>query len=349
MTRGHETGVVGAVEPAPPTKVYTGALDGLRGYAAIIVVMVHARVSWMQGGTAIISTFFPLSGFLITRNLLREIDRTKTVDFRRFWWRRVRRLLPASAIGVGVATAASLYKGLPIRAIDTISSLTGWKNWQMIHWPNIGDPAMSVWWSLAIEEQYYLVYPSLLLVLMLVGKRRGATLALWLIAAASLLYVVWGYHTGDPQTIHEVYHGTHGRLWEILAGCLLALHGKLPDRLRVNPFWAFALIVVCQTSWLLSDVWYEDLARIVLTILGTVWLIDGVCHGRPTVTARLLGSWPLRPLGLISYEIYMLHTSVLLLLPHLGGIRLFTVTGAFLLSAAVGWLVHLIVTPLRAA
>jgi hypothetical protein len=97
--------------PAPsPVKVYTGALDGLRGYAAIIVVMVHARVSWMQGGTAIISTFFPLSGFLITRNLLREVDRTQRIDFSRFWSRRVRRLLPASAIGVAVATSASLYK-----------------------------------------------------------------------------------------------------------------------------------------------------------------------------------------------------------------------------------------------
>ncbi len=333
---------------APPLKTYTGALDGLRGYAAIIVVMVHARVSWMQGGTAIISTFFPLSGFLITRNLMREIERSRTIDFSRFWWRRVRRLLPASAIGVAVATSAEIYKDLPIRAIDTISSLTGWKNWQIIYSPNIADPAMSVWWSLAIEEQYYLVYPSLLLLLVLLARRRGATIALWLIATSSLLYVLWGYHTRNPVTIHEVYHGTHGRLWEILAGCLLALHGKLPDRLRVNPLWAFALIVICQTSWLLrDDVWFEPPLRIFLTIIGTVWLIDGVCHGPPTVTARLLGSWPFRPLGLISYEIYMLHTSVLLLLPHLGGIRLFTVTGAFLLSAAVGWLVHLIVTPLR--
>jgi peptidoglycan/LPS O-acetylase OafA/YrhL len=332
-----------------PAKVYTGALDGLRGYAAIIVVMVHARVAWMQGGTAIISTFFPLSGFLITRNLLREIDRSRTVDFSRFWSRRVRRLLPASAIGVAVATAAEAYKGLRPRAIDTISSLTGWKNWQMIYSPNIADPAMSVWWSLAIEEQYYLVYPSVLLLLMLLARRRGAIAALWLIAASSFVYVLWGYHTRNPTIIHEVYHGTHGRIWEILAGCLLALHGKLPDRLRVGPLWSFALIVVCQTSLLLHhDVWFEPPLRILLTIIGTVWLIDGVCHGAPTRTGRFLGSWPLRPLGLISYEIYMLHTSVLLLLPHLGGIRLLTVSGAFLLSVAVAWVVHLLVSPLRA-
>ena len=82
----------------------------------------------------------------------------------------------------------------------------------------------------------------MLLLLMLVGKRRGATLALWLIAGSSLLYVIWGYHTGDAQTIHEVYHSTHGRLWEILAGCLLALHGKLPSWLRVSPIWSLSLI-----------------------------------------------------------------------------------------------------------
>ena len=65
------------------------------GFAAIIVVMVHARVAWLQGGVSIISTFFPLSGFLFTRNLLREIDGSNRVDFRRFWTRRVRRLFPS--------------------------------------------------------------------------------------------------------------------------------------------------------------------------------------------------------------------------------------------------------------
>ena len=166
------------VDPAPiRNSTYTGGLDGLRGFAAIIVVMLHARVAWLQGGVSINSTFFPLSGFLITRNLLREIDGSNRVDFRRFWTRRVRRLLPASVIGVALATSAQVIRGAPPRVIEWASALTGWKNWQMIASPSYSDAALSVWWSLAIEEQYYLVYPSLLLVLVLWGGRRGTTIA----------------------------------------------------------------------------------------------------------------------------------------------------------------------------
>ena len=183
--------------------------------------------------------------------------------------------------------------------------------------------------------------PFVLLALMRFGGRRAATIGLGAIATLSLVVAfVWRAH-GTHRAI-EVYYGTHGRLWEVLVGCLLALYARqLPRWFRVPTFVSFGIIVLCQTNLLLEhDIWWAPPVRIVVTILATIWLIDGVVYSRESRTTRVLGAWPLRPLGLISYEIYMVHSTVLAMLPHLGGIRLFTVSGAFLLSVVLSYGVH---------
>jgi peptidoglycan/LPS O-acetylase OafA/YrhL len=320
----------------------SAALDGLRGFAIIAVVLYHGRVEWVGGATTIISTFFPLSGFLITRNLMREIETTSQLDFPKFWVRRMRRLMPAAVIGVAFATAVGYWRGIAPRPIEVIAALTGWKNWHFLADGRLAD-VLVVWWSLSIEEQYYLVYPFVLLALMRFGGRRAAAIGLGAVAAMSLVVVfVWRAH-GTERAI-EVYYGTHGRLWEILAGCLLALYAqRLPRWFRVPTLVSFGIIVLCQTNLLLEhDLWWAPPIRIMVTVLATVWLIDGVVFSAESRTTRVLGAWPLRPLGLISYEMYMVHATVLVMLPHLGGIRLFTVTGAFMLTVLLSYGVHLL-------
>jgi peptidoglycan/LPS O-acetylase OafA/YrhL len=319
-------------------------LDGLRGLAIIAVFLYHGRVEWMQGATTAITIFFPLSGYLITRNLLREIEGTGGLQFRVFWVRRFRRLMPAATIAVGFALIVGAWRNVRPTAMETIAALTGWKNWHFLAAGRVGD-LLIVWWSLAIEEQYYLVYPGLVLLLLKFGGRRSLTIALSAIALLSFVTLIYSIATGRAVT---VYYGTHGRLWEILSGCLLAIAGRLPTKLRMPAWVATPILIACQSSLLAhTGSKWADPVRISVTIVATLWFIDAVASRAPSRTLRVMDSWPLKPLGLISYEIYLLHWTLLVALPELRGTRLFTVGGAFGLAIVAAMVLHRITEPMR--
>lgn len=321
------------------------ALDGVRAVAVTAVFLYHARVGWAHGGYLGVSVFFALSGYLITRNLLREVSASGRLDARRFYARRARRLVPASAVAVASAALVAVVRGVPVHVLEVVSALTGWKNWQLLASPSLGD-VLVVWWSLAVEEQYYLVYPVVLLALWRFGGRRALAVGLTVAAAVSL-----GLLMGLTATGHDMqaYYGTHTRLWELLLGCLLALAGRLPRRLRLPASVALAAVLACQTDWWIGRLGdWQAPVRVLVVVIASVALVDALEHGRPGAVHRLLAARPVRWVGAISYEVYLVHTVVLLALPALGGFRPLTVAGTYSLVLVVAALLHAAVRPLRA-
>lgn len=220
------------ISPAPkrPRSRYIPALDGIRTLAVAGVVLYHLNIPWAQGGLLGVTVFFVLSGFLITRLLIIEQRATGAIDLKGFWVRRLRRLMPA-VVAVVIATAAlcTVFNHVMLTKMrpDIIPSLLFFNNWWQIlrnvsYFDALGDPSpLTHFWSLAIEEQFYLVWPLLLIVAYKLGQnnktiRRG-TLAL---AAASALAMAVLYNpTQDPS---RVYYGTDTRVFSLLLGAWLA-------------------------------------------------------------------------------------------------------------------------------
>lgn len=218
-----------------PRSRYIPALDGLRTLAVAAVVLYHLGFSWIQGGLQGVTMFFVLSGYLITKLLIVEFDGTGRIDLKDFWIRRIRRLLPA-IITVIVATIilCTLFNHVMLTKMrpDIVPSLLFFNNWWQIlrnvsYFDALGDPSpLTHFWSLAIEEQFYLFWPLLLLIPLKLGVKRPhirrATLAL---ALASALAMALLYNPAvDPS---RVYYGTDTRVFSLLLGAWLAF---VPER-----------------------------------------------------------------------------------------------------------------------
>jgi peptidoglycan/LPS O-acetylase OafA/YrhL len=212
---------------------YQPALDGLRGIAVLSVLLYHGEVSWMDGGFLGVSTFFTLSGFLITSLLLAERSRTGRIDLGAFYVRRLRRLLPAALLclaGIVVfgATVASASQLVDLRG-DVISALAYVANWRLVlsgsSYADLFTAPSPIqhFWSLAIEEQFYLVMPLVVIGLLALGKGSWRFLAgaLALLVAASIALSVLLGLTGASDD--RIYFGTDTRAAELLVGALLAV------------------------------------------------------------------------------------------------------------------------------
>jgi peptidoglycan/LPS O-acetylase OafA/YrhL/lysophospholipase L1-like esterase len=334
----------------PIALTYQPAIDGLRGLAVAGVLLFHAGFSWAVGGYLGVSTFFTLSGYLITTLLLAEHQRSGRVSLLAFWGRRFRRLMPASLLtlagivllfGPFVADADQLAE-LPG---DVLAALAYVANWRFIaadqSYADLFTAPSPVqhFWSLAIEEQYYLFFPLLMTGLLAAGRgsRRVLLGALGALAVGSTLLMVTLYTPGTDTA--RVYYGTDTRAVELLAGALLAVVlASRPDLLRRVPprlatvagaavlaLTAYWWMTVEQTSsWLFQGglTLYALTTVVLLTVLLT-----------PGPVTRLLATEPLRQLGRISYGVYLLHWPIFLwLTPERTDLRAFPL---FVLRVAV--------------
>ena len=154
--------------PARPKSRYIPALDGLRTLAVVAVVLYHLNLTWAQGGLLGVTIFFVLSGYLITRLLLNEVAKTGRIDLKSFWIRRIRRLVPAVVTVVFVTCAlCTIFNHVMLTKMrpDILPSLLFFNNWWQIaqdvsYFNALGDPSpLTHFWSLAIEEQFYLIWP----------------------------------------------------------------------------------------------------------------------------------------------------------------------------------------------
>ncbi len=334
---------------------YHPALDGLRGAAVAAVLVFHNGFAWATGGFLGVSTFFTLSGFLITTLLLAEHDRHGRTDLRRFWSRRFRRLLPASwlclagvlVFAVTVATSAQL---VTLRR-EVLAALAEVANWQLIRsgtsYADIFTAPSPVqhFWSLAIEEQFYLLFPLFMVGLFALGRRRGdvrRTVAVGLGAAlAASLLATWLLR-GAP--VDRIYYGTDTRSAELTVGALLAVavSGRRVPRAWVDVVaWlglaALGLSVLAWSVVDLGDRWlYRGGFAAFAVVSATVIL--AATQDRGPVRAAL--AWePLRRLGLVSYGVYLFHWPIFLWLTPdrtgLGPWPLFAVRVAVTLAVAV--------------
>ena len=310
---------------------YRPGLDGVRGLAVVAVLAYHADFDWARGGFLGVSAFFTLSGFLIATLLLREHNRNGTIDLRAFWTRRFRRLLPASLLGLGLATAyavanlnttfAEQFRG------DAIAALAYVANWRFIFddapyaAPGTGEASViQHFWSLAIEEQFYLVFPLLVLGLLAVGKGSRRPFA---IGVAALLAASVGATLLLSSNAFEtrVYYGTDTRAAELLAGVLLALaFERWPDRGRtasstettLRSVGAGVALVVLVAMWSVVDLdstWLYPWGLLIHTALAALVIREAAGQGW---VASALAFRPLREIGRISYGLYVYHFPIYL-------------------------------------
>ena len=310
-----------------PTKLaHLPALDGLRGVAVVGVLAFHGGFAAFKGGFLGVSIFFTLSGFLITSLLLREHAATGTISLRAFWSRRFRRLMPAALVGLAVACAYGAWFGSPEQLArlrtDVLAALGYMANWRFVlehkRYADLFAAPSPVqhFWSLAIEEQFYIVYPLLVVVVLRRGGRRALVAVLAAMAAASL-----GLSFALASSFDRVYYGTDTRAFELLAGGLFALWwalpassgpARIPSRVR-DALGAIAL--VCSVAaWATVGQTSSRLPRggFALQAVATVLMLVAITT--PGMVGTVLSWAPLRATGLVSYGLYVYHWPVYLVL-----------------------------------
>jgi peptidoglycan/LPS O-acetylase OafA/YrhL len=321
--------------PRPATRTgphlaYRPGLDGLRALAVIGVFLYHARPhsdgnGWLPGGFLGVDLFFVLSGYLITSLLLVEWDARNRIDLRRFWARRARRLFPALVVVVLAALildAIFQRSSLAKTRSDAVSSLLYYTNWHLIfanhsYFVRMSNPSLlQHLWSLAVEEQFYVIWPLLLVPgLVLIGRKRlPFVIAAGIAGSAALSWLL--YKQADPS---RVWYGTDTRAFLLLMGILLALVWPAIERMRR----ALPLLELLGIAALVTTVL---LFRQMRDFSPTLWrggdlaaafcfavLIAAVAHPA-TGIGQALGVEPLRWLGERSYGIYLWHLPIVLLL-----------------------------------
>jgi len=316
------------------------------------VLLFHGGYGWAKGGYLGVSTFFTLSGFLITGLLVNERAERGAIDLARFWARRFRRLLPAMlAALVGVAVFAALVAdGDQLARIrtDALATLGYVANWRFIvsgqRYVDLfaaPSPVLHAW-SLAVEEQFYLFFPLLVAgVLALTGgRRRGLAIVL---AALSVASVALSVALHDDHT--RVYYGTDTRVAELLLGALLAIWAAGPSTglaERRRPAVAglgVAAAAVTVVAWVTVDQTSDWLYVGGFAAYGLVSTALVAAAVAPGPVRRVLAFAPLRWLGLISYGVYLYHWPLFLVLTParvgFGGVALFGLRLGVTLAVAV--------------
>ena len=308
-----------------PHIAYRPGLDGLRALAVAAVFLYHARIDWLPGGFLGVDLFFVLSGYLITSLLLVEWEARNSIDLVRFWLRRARRLLPALVVVVLASLVlASIFarQDLGHTRSDVLGSLLYYANWHQIvanhsYFNLMGNPSLlQHTWSLAVEEQFYIVWPLLLVPgLVLVGRKRLPMLVIAGIAASAALMWILYTPNSDPS---RVYYGTDTRAFLLLMGILVALAWPWLMRLhRAVPLLELLGIAALVGAVLLfrnmqdfNPTLYRggDLAAAFCFAV----LVAAVAHPK-TGIGQALGIAPLRWIGERSYGIYLWHWPIIVL------------------------------------
>ena len=350
----------------PPNPAHIRALDGIRGVAVVFVIWFHFRRSELPGGWIGMSIFFPLSGFLITRQLVIERLRSGRISVSRFWVRRARRLLPALYVVLALVGLIVLVGDRPAGGLvgDSVSSLLYVNNWWQLrhtvaYWQQFSGRASPLehLWSLSVEEQFYIVWP--IVVIGVLRIFRGSLAALKVVLACGCLAgafygVILSRHGGADIT--PVYYNTFVRTAELAAGSLLAVIMVTRKRRSPSTTRARLGLEIIAVGCLIA------LTFLALTLdrgttgfvsnggmfaagLATCVLIAAAHQNGPV--ARTLSRAPLAWSGTRCYSLYLWHWPVFVFMTHrdtgLTGWWLTAVQVIVTVSAAVlsYWLIEL--------
>jgi len=314
---------------------YRPDLEGLRAVAVLAVVVYHAGVPGVPGGFVGVDIFFVLSGFLITGLLWRgrqESGRWRLADF---YARRVRRLLPMSVLVLAVTTVVAMLVLSPLQ----VRSLLVDARWTALYAANYrfavegadyltasGPPSpLQHYWSLGVEEQFYLLWPMLLVGAVFLGRRgraRAVAVAALAVVAGSSFVVALSWTGSAPAW---AFFSLPSRAWELAVGGLLALCAPTLRRcgwVRLPLGWAGLAAIVMACGFIGASTPYPGTAAL-LPVLGTAAVIaSGICAARPGSAwpvGRVLSVPPLPAIGRLSYSWYLWHWPVLILAPDLIG------------------------------
>jgi peptidoglycan/LPS O-acetylase OafA/YrhL len=351
-------------------------IQGLRAVAVLLVVLGHAGVWFLRGGFIGVDVFFVLSGFLITRLMLEEAGRNRSVSLSRFYARRAKRILPAAALTLIVTGLAARFLMNVVRAeqavVDGVWAAFFAANVQFarqgVDYFAQGNPPSPVqhYWSLAVEEQFYLAWPLLLSVVLIgiaLHRRRGgdpSRLNVGRLAAvitvAGLGSLAWSV-TYTPRTPAAAYFSTLARAWELALGAGLAIGAarflRLSDRTRAFMGWGGVLAIGAAAVAFSAATPFPGYAALLPTVGTALVIAAGIGDERSRGgIGRWLGIAPLRYVGDRSYAFYLWHWPALTIAAFyvghdLGlGTNLLLLAGAFVLSIASYGLVE---NPIRRA
>jgi peptidoglycan/LPS O-acetylase OafA/YrhL len=275
------------------------ALDALRALAIVAVIAYHAYPDAAPGGYVGVEVFFVLSGFLITRLLLDERAATGTIGLRSFYARRARRLLPAVAVLALAYAAAAIVVGLPRAWMSILSVGLYFSNWLNAGGTPLAS-GLSQMWSLAIEEQFYLLWPILLVALVRLPRERVIRILLTMtLLAFAWREVMWR----AGASANRVYYGSDTRCSALLLGCLVAW-------LTVNgpPAWMRHLTVpaLAALGWLVlfPPTWHHVSPGMTLTLAA-------LCTGVLLASGLHLPGYGLASIGQRAYGLYLWHPPLL--------------------------------------
>ncbi len=300
-------------------------IEGLRAIAVVLVVLSHAGISTFAGGYVGVDVFFVISGFLITTLLLKELGKTGTISLPGFYARRAIRLLPVSTV-VLVTTVVAAWLWLPATRFKSISLDALFSTFYGINWrlayegtdylnATAAPSPLQHLWSLAVEEQFYLIWPLLLLAVW-AGRRanRRALIALSALVVVSLVVSIQQTDSAAPWA----YFGSHTRAWELGIGALVAVGAgflrRTPKALAAVLTWGGLVAVVIAAVTFDESTAFPGYVAL-LPVLGTAAVIAGGSSAGGWGAGKLIGTGPFRFIGKLSYGWYLWHWPVLMIWP----------------------------------
>jgi len=289
---------------------YITSIDGLRAIAVSLVLLFHVDAVWFQGGFVGVDVFFVISGYLITRNILRDIGR-QDFSFSNFYIRRIARLFPALFVTIGLTLAAGYFILSPedLARLGRVSILSTLSVSNLFFWSEAGyfeasaatKPLLHTW-SLAVEEQFYLIWPATLFILSR-GGSSGVLIGIVVIGSISLLGATF-VHSLDAEA---AFFLTPLRIYQFGLGATLACIMLCRHMILANTLFVVGVLAIGTSSILASDTApYWFLA--VMPALGATAIIYGI-HG--SLSKLILASTPVVWLGRRSYSIYLIHWPII--------------------------------------
>lgn len=345
------------VSEGPSRRSSTGVrtdIQALRAIAVGAVVVNHLWPLGLPGGYVGVDIFFVISGFLITSHLTKELQATGRVKLAQFYARRIRRLLPAALLVLVVSTLG-VWAFLPFsewsnNAQQVAASAFYVENWVLaaksVDYSALNESATVAqhYWSLSVEEQFYLVWPVLLAALYLIGRRSGrspravATIAMVILGVASLTFSIV-YTSTHPN---EAYFVTPVRVWEFGLGAFVALAAQrlAPRRALADPLSLLGLAMIFGSAFLYSTTTPFPGWTALVPAVGTALVIVAGMRRAPLLHDVVTARRPVQFLGDISYSVYLWHWPLLVLAPFAFARQIGWVeqVGLLVLSLALAWL-----------